>query len=284
MLTPFVSIIIPLYNKQHSIRETVNSVLSQTYKNFEVLIVNDGSTDNSLQIVKEFDDDRIKLFTQDNHGISYTRNRGIKEASGEWILFLDADDCLLPNGLTILVSNIVDDKTIIAGNFIINDNGVEKKCLKSNSEAHYSPHNIYKHLLIHKIYLRAGSFIVPREFVTFHQFNERLSRYEDMEMLINCYDHLYLKYVPELIMRYDLKYAEASRPDKDKWVRDFGFYLKFERGNFWKNCLLGGILNDTIWAYPDKVGRLREIYKQFYKFRYLSRIINICLKIKQKLQ
>ena len=86
------SIIIPLYNKANFIAKTLNSVLNQTYTDFEVVIVNDGSTDNSLEIVQIFDDKRIKLFTTKNQGVSATRNFGIKQSQGDYIAFLDADD------------------------------------------------------------------------------------------------------------------------------------------------------------------------------------------------
>ena len=100
-----ISIIIPLYNKATSIKRTIHSVLSQSYTDFELIIINDGSTDNSAEIVnKQFYDKRIRYIYQDNAGVSSARNRGIKEAIGEWILFLDADDILYPNALKILIS------------------------------------------------------------------------------------------------------------------------------------------------------------------------------------
>lgn len=87
-----ISIIIPLYNKEHFIEQTLKSVLGQTYTDFEAIIVNDGSTDKSVDIVSEFKDKRIKLINQDNKGVSAARNTGIKLAKGDYIAFLDADD------------------------------------------------------------------------------------------------------------------------------------------------------------------------------------------------
>lgn len=114
-----ISIIIPLYNKATSIKRTIHSVLSQSYTDFELIIINDGSTDNSAEIVnKQFYDKRIRYIYQDNAGVSSARNRGIKEAIGEWILFLDADDILYPNALKILISKSVFNTNIISGNFL----------------------------------------------------------------------------------------------------------------------------------------------------------------------
>lgn len=98
----FISIIIPLYNKEHYIRATLNSVLNQTFSNFEIIIVNDGSTDNSLELVKAIKDNRIRIFTIKNQGVSYARNYGIKKATGKLIAFLDADDFWFSNHLEVL--------------------------------------------------------------------------------------------------------------------------------------------------------------------------------------
>ncbi|QYS90674.1 glycosyltransferase family 2 protein [Flavobacterium covae] len=86
------SVIIPLYNKENYIYNTLISVINQTYTYFEIIIVNDGSTDKSLEIVKNINDSRIKIFEQNNKGVSSARNLGIKNATGSLIAFLDADD------------------------------------------------------------------------------------------------------------------------------------------------------------------------------------------------
>ncbi|QQX75956.1 MULTISPECIES: glycosyltransferase family 2 protein [Aequorivita] len=86
------SVIIPLYNKELSIYNTIQSILIQSYKDFEIVIVNDGSTDKSVEVVEKIKDDRIRLIHQENQGVSAARNTGIKHAKHEWICFLDADD------------------------------------------------------------------------------------------------------------------------------------------------------------------------------------------------
>ena len=95
-----ISIVIPLYNKEQTIVNTLNSVFKQTYSNFEIVIINDGSTDNSVKIINQnFDDARIRIINQKNAGVSAARNKGIEESRGEWISFLDGDDEWLPNYL-----------------------------------------------------------------------------------------------------------------------------------------------------------------------------------------
>ena len=102
-----VSVIIPVYNKQDYIKRTINSVLNQTYKNFEIIVVDDGSTDNSLKAIKQIKDKRIKVFAQKNLGVSNARNKGIKQAKGNYIAFLDADDEFLPKYLETIAKLII---------------------------------------------------------------------------------------------------------------------------------------------------------------------------------
>lgn len=87
-----ISVVISLYNKEQSIATTLQTVLKQTYQDFEIVIVNDGSTDHSVEEVAKVTDPRIRLIHQSNAGVSAARNRGIEEAKGEYIAFLDADD------------------------------------------------------------------------------------------------------------------------------------------------------------------------------------------------
>ena len=93
------SIIIPLFNKENFICRAVNCVLAQKYHDFELIIVDDGSTDNSLKLVSKIVDNRIKIITKKNGGVSSARNAGIDVAANDWICFLDADDYWLPNHL-----------------------------------------------------------------------------------------------------------------------------------------------------------------------------------------
>ena len=87
-----ISVVIPVYNGEKTVKETIESVLKQTFSDFELLIINDGSKDSTLKIVSEIRDPRLKVFSYTNAGLSVTRNRGISLAKGEYISFIDADD------------------------------------------------------------------------------------------------------------------------------------------------------------------------------------------------
>ena len=93
-MTELISIIIPCYNASKTLARTLNSIREQDYKNLEIIIVNDGSSDNTLEVATKYStiDSRIRVITQDNAGVSVARNNGLHNANGSLIMFLDADD------------------------------------------------------------------------------------------------------------------------------------------------------------------------------------------------
>jgi glycosyltransferase involved in cell wall biosynthesis len=102
-----ISVVIPLYNKAHTIERTLGSVLTQTFKEFEVIIVNDGSSDNGVEIIKNFTNDpRVRIISQENQGVSAARNRGVAESKYDYIAFLDGDDEWI-SGYLQSVANII---------------------------------------------------------------------------------------------------------------------------------------------------------------------------------
>ncbi|MGM3309360.1 glycosyltransferase [Anabaena sp. WFMT] len=94
-----ISVVIPVYNGEKTIRETIESVLTQNFKDIEIIVINDGSNDSTLEIIKSIADSRIQIFTYTNAGLAASRNRGIYHASGEYISFIDADDLWTPDKL-----------------------------------------------------------------------------------------------------------------------------------------------------------------------------------------
>lgn len=103
-----VSVIVPVYNAEHFIEKCIHSILNQSYKNIELILVNDGSTDNSVKICDSFAkiDNRIKLIHQANSGPSVARNNGIYNAKGKYIQFIDADDYIEENMIETLVNEM----------------------------------------------------------------------------------------------------------------------------------------------------------------------------------
>ncbi|MGM0440987.1 MAG: glycosyltransferase family 2 protein [Elusimicrobiota bacterium] len=106
---PYFSVVIPTYNRREFLSKAVESVLEQTFKDFELIVVDDGSTDGTERLIKKYPDKRITYLYQENRGVSRARNRGIKEAAGKYIAFLDSDDWWLEEKLEITRKAIEDN-------------------------------------------------------------------------------------------------------------------------------------------------------------------------------
>ncbi|MCF0210540.1 MAG: glycosyltransferase family 2 protein [Bacteroidales bacterium] len=123
------SLIIPLYNKENYIKETINSVLCQSFSDFELIVVDDGSKDNSVSVVKSINDERIQLYQKENAGVSIARNYGLNLAKGDFIAFLDADD-LWHKDFLLNMSNLIKkypEEKFFSTAQILDRNGVQEK-------------------------------------------------------------------------------------------------------------------------------------------------------------
>lgn len=114
------SIIVPNYNKDKYINECLSSIISQTYKNYEIIVIDDGSTDNSLNEIRKFN---VSLYYTDRLQAGGARNLGIKNASGEYIIFLDSDDYLSNNKVLEELDNLIDDEDLIFFNYVMDKYG-----------------------------------------------------------------------------------------------------------------------------------------------------------------
>lgn len=147
--SPKISIIIPLYNTEKYISECIKSILNQTYKNIEIIVVNDGSTDSSEK--KCFDlqktNKNIKYIYQSNAGVTVARKKGVESATGEWICFVDADDILTPNAIQTLVENS-KGQDIVIGNFESFYDSIKRITEYKNRESIFNQEQFIKVLLI----------------------------------------------------------------------------------------------------------------------------------------
>ena len=111
-----ISIIVPIYNVENYLRQCLDSIVSQTYQNFECLLINDGSSDNSADICREYieKDSRFRYFEKENVGVSSARNLGIERSKGQYITFIDSDDWVDSEYLEVLYRALIEEKADIA--------------------------------------------------------------------------------------------------------------------------------------------------------------------------
>lgn len=119
-----ISIVVPVYNASKYLKECIDSLLNQTYKNLEIILINDGSTDNSLNICKSYNDSRIKVIDKQNSGVSKTRNLGIETSSGKYLMFVDSDDYLDLDYVEKMYNYLKENNytTVISGLTQVTDN------------------------------------------------------------------------------------------------------------------------------------------------------------------
>ena len=125
-----ISIIVPIYNASKYLKKCLDSLVNQTKKELEFILINDGSTDDSESIIKSYNDSRIKYFKRSNHGIGKTRNFGISKSTGKYIMFLDSDDYLEENACEILYEKIEKEKLdVVVCDFyrVVNDSKIIEK-------------------------------------------------------------------------------------------------------------------------------------------------------------
>lgn len=134
MLHPRMSIILPVYNVENYIEKSILSVLNQSYIDFELLVVNDGTPDSSIEVAEQFNDTRIKIFHKENGGLSDARNYGLERAKGEYVYFMDSDDWIEPNLLEECISVLEDRNLDIVVFGYVQDNEDSDEVLLSSKE------------------------------------------------------------------------------------------------------------------------------------------------------
>lgn len=265
---PKISVIIPLYNKEKTIKKTIESVLNQTFTDFEVIVVNDGSTDKSLDVVKIFNDSRIRFIDKQNEGVSRTRNRGFKEASGEWLLFLDADDILENRTLEILsrqvtkypecLAHTANYNTIYSNDKVENFSDFEEGIIKDP----------FKYIWEKKWNMRLGAFIVKKELVEkIGGFHEHITIGEDNFFNWKILQETQVSHTQYVAMCYDLRCNELSHRKFQynkhiehffSFPKEYPYLQKIESALILKHYFRG------IWR-KDPMYTIESLWETWYK-------------------
>ena len=217
---PKVSVIMPVYNKAERLRFSIESVLKQTYKDFELIMINDGSTDNSHEIAMEYKrkDSRIVYFRQKNQGVSITRNNAIDLARGEYISFLDADDVLHPDFLSKMVWKAGGENVCYCGHSFVTAKGRKK------ARIHFAEGDILEKFLLNSCNPHLNSWLIKKEFLDKFgiRFSAGVSWGEDMiffsKVLTN---EMKVLAVPDYLTEYHIgQPGSLSENSMDKITKD----------------------------------------------------------------
>lgn len=166
---PLISVIIPLYNSERYIKETLESVINQTYRNIEVIIIDDNSNDSGLDIVKNYckNDNRIRYYSNEkNSGVSFSRNRGVNLSWGEWIAFIDSDDKWEKNKIEEQVKLASEKK----GEFIFTGSSFIDESDKKYPGIYSVPESIGYNELLKSNYISCSSVLIKKKYLLKYPF------------------------------------------------------------------------------------------------------------------
>jgi glycosyltransferase involved in cell wall biosynthesis len=227
-----ISAIIPTYNHGAFIREAINSALAQTYKNYEIIIVDDGSTDDTASIVRKFISSvgqrhEIRYIYQENSGPSSARNKGIKEAKGDYVAFLDSDDMWEPDKLAKQVRYMETNNLrglCCAGYDLVNEAGTQ---IGAHQLFYENKRDVLRDLLIRNVVSTCSTVMVNREcFDIVGLFDESLQVAEDWDMWIRLIRKYDFSHIPESLVKVRVRTASQSASGDKNLQNDLKFLGK----------------------------------------------------------
>lgn len=246
-----ISIIVPVYNVEKYVDKCLRSIIDQSDSNYEVIVVNDGSTDDSLKICKKYENENIRVFTKSNGGLSSARNYGISKAKGNYIAFVDSDDWIAPNYIACLNKKIQEnDYDMIAFDVISINDGWESGDL---IKLYYDFNENDKHEIMKNVYSPSYSWarIYKKELIENNKFSSKNYWYEDMYVM------------PKIVM--DAK--------KIGYIEE-GLYYYRQRQNSITSSFLNSKTLDVMHAWKDNLDVITKDYYDDYVFSLYKSIVS----------
>ncbi len=209
---PKVSVIIPTHNSSNYICDAIDSVLQQCYKDYEIIVVDDGSTDNTKEALRQYGQ-KIKYIYQENKGVSAARNTGIKEANGKYIALLDADDTWVPNKLSRQIEILENNKEI----------GLTCSLMDTMSEQGVSLNKIKPKKPLARTFEKAlifgspppSTFVIRREYLdAVGLFGEEIDIFEDLDLFLKISKKYSIAPMNEVLGRYRIHSSNITRNDE----------------------------------------------------------------------
>ncbi|GKX31763.1 hypothetical protein SH1V18_42430 [Vallitalea longa] len=286
------SVIIPLYNKENHVGRAIKSVINQTYKDFEIIVIDDGSTDNSAKEVIKIKDSRIRLIRQNNGGVSSARNKGIAEAKYDYIGFLDADDIWMPNFLQS-IKNLIKQYPmagVYATSYRIQRGdgaiitSLSGRNLKKNWKGIIDD---YFRFSLNAPLISASSVVVPKKiFNHLGNFNVKLNRGEDLDMWCRIALKYRIAYFNSICATY---FHDAENRACNKKVNIYYAFSNYaedillqekESGNnsvYFEEYMIKKIINKSkLLIFEDKCKEGRQL---LYKYRYTKLNKKVLVKV-----
>lgn len=238
---PKVSVIIPTYNNAGYISDAIDSVLTQTYDDYEIIVIDDGSTDDTKKVLEKYNS-KIRYFYQANKGISAARNRGMAEAKGEYIALLDSDDIWFPEKIAMQVETLERNKQIgLVGSLlkVVDRYGNSLGTTKPKK----SPGNSFENGLIDGC-PAPSSFVIRREcFDVIGLFDEGLEMFEDLDLYLRISKKYMIRNIDIPLGCYRIHSSNTTKDDFEVYRNQVAFAKK------WLSCIAKESEFDRVRAY-----------------------------------
>ncbi|RXZ01496.1 glycosyltransferase family 2 protein [Fictibacillus sp. S7] len=263
-----ISVVVPTYNREKLIRRTIKSVLNQTYSNFELLIIDDASTDNTEAVVKTFNDSRIKYFKlEKNSKGTKPRNIGIKEASGEFIALLDSDDEWVNDKLEKQLKYVRETgyKDIVCFTGVILKD--DKKEVLSSNESFDDKNDIMEYILLHDNVVQTSTYMLSSDLAKKTMFGENVKKHQDWDFCLRLKKNgANFIYLPEHLSIY---YSDNR---EGRIAND----LKYELSNEWAKSIKDVVSEKVYNAFLAKIVANQLILsgKRIMPLKILSKAYN----------
>lgn len=302
-----VSIIIPVYNDEKYIGQCLQSIINQTFSNLEIIVINDGSKDLTDSICKEFvqKDNRIKYICKENKGVSNTRNVGLENCTGDYIMFVDSDDWLEINCIDAMMKNIEENDILQCNNYLCVDD--EKKVRKyANKVMHFNSTqkddlilNVVNPEKFEKINGYYGEFrtiwgkLYKKEIINKNRFIENMKFYEDGEFYINVLSQgVSLKIIDEPLYNYRFNIKGCTKSYRKNMMEESKIVMEKlndaleSYSGLYNNVVVDMYclnLNNLLRKEKFKYKEIKEVCKYFYLPIKSARIDYQGMKLKRKL-
>ena len=212
-----ISVIIPTYNRGKIIGNSIKSVLNQTFKNLEIIVVDDGSKDNTKEIVDKFKDERIRYIKlQNNTGAAYARNIGIKNAIGQYISFQDSDDIFYPDKLERQLKNIINKNSNL--DFckikVIFNSSFSYFVPSINQEKSISNGDILNELISKGNFISNQAILIKKQFLSKYLFDPNLPRLQDYDLILRMIHRAKISYTKDVLVELHIQKDSITRSNK----------------------------------------------------------------------
>ncbi|MBQ9314472.1 MAG: glycosyltransferase [Clostridia bacterium] len=291
MKDELVSVIIPIYNIEVYIKRCVNSIINQTYKNIEILLIDDGATDNSGKICDELakQDSRIKVFHKVNGGLSDARNYGIEKSKGKYITTIDGDDFVSEDYVEHLYRLLIDNNADISStnrNMLYEDmyNGVIEKAELFNNypvTKVFSSFDYLKELLSSKLPHEAWAKLYKKEIFEKEKYTKGLKVFEDLEFIVRVLQNNQLKIACNTSM-FDYYYrmrdtSIMNEKYNDYWEKELIFYVSLLHSEALKDCygIVSSLLTIMCRRNINKILAENEPYYRFKNIQPIAREVKL---------